>query len=134
MDLFRTFFLRHRALASLLVAAALLLKVLVPTGVMLAAEARTFTVAICNDASGTAAAGQMTISVGHDSGEAPGKPAKGECPYGALSMASLAGADVALLALALLFILALGFVPVRVVPPARAFHLRPPLRGPPSLI
>jgi len=47
-------------------------------------------------------------------------------------MATLGAADVLLLALALAFIFALGIAPSRPAPPARAAHLRPPLRGPPA--
>lgn len=133
MEAIRTFFRRHRALAGLLVVAALCLKAAVPTGFMIGAEARTITVQICRDVSGGAISQQMTIPVNQDA-DAHGKPAKGECPYASLSMASLSGADPVLLALALAFIIALGFAATQIVPPRREYHLRPPLRGPPALI
>lgn len=134
MEVIRTFFRHRRALAALLVAATLCLKAAVPTGFMIGGDARTITVQICRDASGGALPQQMTIPVKQDTGDAHGKPAKGECPYAALSMASLSGADPVLLALALAFIVALGFAAICLAPPRREYHLRPPLRGPPALI
>lgn len=134
MEAIRTFFRRHRALAGLLIAAVLCLKAVVPTGFMIGGDMRTITVQICRDASGGAASQQLTIPVKQDAGDAHGKPAKGECPYAALSMASLSGADPVLLALALAFIVALGFAAPRLAPPRREYRLRPPLRGPPALI
>ena len=73
------------------------------------------------------------ITVLPQSGQADGH-AKGDgsCPYAALGMAALTGADAVLLAIALGFILALGFLPVRASPRAGRLHLRPPLRGPPA--
>jgi hypothetical protein len=47
-------------------------------------------------------------------------------------MAGLGGVDMALLALALAFILALGFAPLRPARAASTRFLRPPLRGPPA--
>lgn len=135
MELLRAFFLEHRRLAALLVAAALLLKVVVPTGFMIGADAsRTITVMICHDASGDGPAKQISVPLKKGEGEAPGKPGKGECPYAALSMASLSGADPVLLALALAFIVTLGFASVCFALPQRPAFILPPLRGPPALI
>ncbi|EQB07974.1 hypothetical protein L284_21880 [Novosphingobium lindaniclasticum LE124] len=134
MDMLRTFFRQHSALAFGLIALALCLKIAVPSGYMIAQDSRTITVQICHDASGAGPDTQVSIPVKSAKDETPGKPAKGECPYGALSMASLGGADPVLLALAIAFILALGFAPIRLALAARLSHLRPPLRGPPALI
>ncbi|MFD2780429.1 hypothetical protein ACFS32_04010 [Novosphingobium pokkalii] len=68
----------------------------------------------------------------------PGKPdhgehVKGECPFTALSSASLGAVDPVVLALALAFVMALA---LRAAPCPRlgqTAHLRPPLRGPPAL-
>jgi hypothetical protein len=120
----------HRNLAALLVALALCMKVLVPAGYMIGGQSKTLTISICADAQGTHLTKQIAIPLNgqNDRGE-HGKPAP--CPYAALGMASLPGADAALLGLALAFILSLGFVAVRAVPPSRAAFLRPPLRAPP---
>jgi hypothetical protein len=99
---------------------------------MVGQHSQALTVEICHDGMGEAAAGQLIIPAKGDTGEPSGKQAKGECPFTALSMASLSGADTALLAAALAFILALGLAPVRRTLPRRIHYLRPPLRGPPA--
>lgn len=135
MGTFRAFLLRHRRLALLLVAATLCLKVLVPAGYMLGQGAgKVITVEVCADASGQHLTKQIVVPA--KAGETAPAQIKGDgsCPYSALSMAALSGADAALLALALAFILALGFLPA--VPPrlARGAFVRPPLRGPPAFL
>jgi hypothetical protein len=129
----RTLLLRHRAFALLLVAAALCIKAVVPAGLMVGSERKVLTVEICADTLGTHLVRQIAVPIG---GRADGKIGAHQsdttCPFGALAMASLGGADAALLAAALAFVMALGLAP-RVAPlvstPAR---LRPPLRGPPA--
>ena len=134
MNLVRAFFLRHRALAIVLVLATLCMKAIVPTGFMIGQNSKVLTVQICDDAFGNHAVKQIAIPMKDGSSDSSGKQGKGECPFSSLSMASMSGADPALLALALAFILALGFVPTRTAYPERVFHLRPPLRGPPALV
>ena len=68
------------------------------------------------------------------SSDSGGKQGKAECPFASLSMASMTGADPALLSLALAFILALGFASTPNHLPKRVYHLRPPLRGPPAFV
>lgn len=134
MQLLRALLFRHRALAALVVMAALCLKALVPAGYMIGQDSKVLTVQICDDAFGSHAVKQLVIPMKGDNGESNGKQGKGECAFTSLSMASMTGADLSLLALALVFILALGFAPVRPSHPKRVFHLRPPLRGPPALV
>ncbi len=122
-------FLRHnRRLALGVVVLALLIKTLIPAGYMLSDQSHVLTVTICGDASGQTMTKQIAVPA------ADGDHAKGEvkCVWGLLAMAALGGADLALLAGALAFILALGLAPSRPAPPSRRFHLRPPLRGPPA--
>jgi len=133
MDSLRAFFLRHRSLAMLLVAAALCMKTLVPAGYMIGQEGKALTVQICNDAVSDHAIKQIAIPMKDGSGGSGLKQNNAECPYSAMSMAALTGADPALLVLALAFIIALGFAPSPVPAARRALYLRPPLRGPPSL-
>jgi hypothetical protein len=130
MDTLRAFFSEHRRLAGLLIALALCMKALVPGGYMPAQHGKVLTISICADATGGKLTRQIVLP---HSGKA-GEHAKheGTCPYAALGMAALAGADAVLLALAIAFVLALGFAPVRPPRPAHAFRLRPPLRGPPA--
>lgn len=133
MNLVRAFFLRNRALAIVLVLATLCMKAIVPTGFMIGQNSKVLTVQICDDAFGNHAVKQIAIPMKDGSSDSSGKQGKGECPFTSLSMASMSGADPALLALALAFILALGFVSTRTAHPERVFHLRPPLRGTPAL-
>jgi hypothetical protein len=125
----RAFFLSHRSLAALLVAVALCMKALVPAGYMLENQTRSITVQICADSLGQQITKQIEIGQ-KDDGKAK---SASHCAFSALSHGALGGADPILLALALLFILALAFAPL--LPPAlkRLAYLRPPLRGPPAL-
>lgn len=138
MLLLRALFLRHRALALAVIAAALCLKALVPAGYMLATESTRITVQVCNDASGAAAPKQIGIPVKGTAGEHPDDPtghkATPACPYSVLTLGLTGGTAPALLALALAFALLLGFAPVRLPPTGRASYLRPPLRAPPALV
>lgn len=129
----RALLLRHRALALLVVMAALCMKIVVPTGFMIGQNSKVLTVQLCTDGLGHAAAAKIAIPMKGEPSDSSGKQGKGECPFTSLSMASMMGADPALLALALAFILALGFAPTRPTHPKRVFYLRPPLRGPPAL-
>lgn len=130
----RAFFMRHRALAVLLVMAALCLKIVVPTGFMIGQNSKVLTIQLCHDGLGEVITKQLVIPMKDGGSDSSGKQGKGECPFASLSMASMTGADPALLALALAFILALGFAPARITLPKRVFHLRPPLRGPPAFV
>ena len=126
----------HRKLALCLLAVALLVKALVPAGYMVGGTFKMLTVSICADSTGGVITKQMAVPIKQDPGKASGESAKdsGTCAFTALSSGSLGGADIALLAAALAFILALGFA-AQVAPHRAAISwLRPPLRGPPSLI
>jgi len=132
----RTFTQNHRALAALVLALVLSIRLLVPAGYMIAADSKVLTVVICTGTTGDHQTAQLVIPQkdqkpgqggNHDSGK--GDP----CPYSSLSMASTAGADAPLLAAALLFILALGFAPIVALARERTRYLLPPLRGPPVI-
>ncbi len=132
MQSLRAFLMRHRALALMLIVAALGMKIMVPTGYMIGADSKVLTVQICDDTQGNHAAKALIIPM--KGGAAGSKQAKADCPFSTLSMASLGGADPVLLGLALAFILALGFAPTPRLPAKQPSHLRPPLRGPPALV
>ena len=94
---------------------------------------KVLTVQVCADSIGQHLTTQIVIPPsgvpsGHHGDQGKGE---GTCTFSALSMASLAGADAALLVLALAFILALGFAPQAPPLRERPAYLRPPLRGPP---
>ncbi|NLR72071.1 hypothetical protein HGI47_14440 [Novosphingobium sp. ERN07] len=134
MNRLRTFFMRHRVMAFVLVMASLCMKVVVPSGFMIAQNSKVLTVQICSDGFGHSLTKQLVIPMKGEPSDSSSKQGKGDCPFSTLSMASVSGADQALLGLALAFILALGFVPVRGALPSPFFYLRPPLRGPPALL
>jgi hypothetical protein len=124
----------HRRLAALLLALALCMKALVPAGYMVGGGAKVLTIEICADTLGAKLTRQIVVPHHAAPGEAQGDHGKSgaACPYAGLAMAGLAGVDGVLLALALGFILALGFAPSRPPRLARQAHFRPPLRGPPG--
>lgn len=130
----RAFLVRYRTLALLVVLAALCMKIVVPTGYMVGQNSKVWAIQICDEAVGNHAAKQLVIPMKDGGSESGQKQGKGECPFTALSVASMMGADPLLLALALAFILALGFAPAPVPLPRRVSHLRPPLRGPPAFV
>lgn len=134
MILLRTLLMRHRTVALLVVLAALCMKIVVPTGFMIGQNSKVLTIQLCHDRLGEASVKQLVIPMKGEPSDSSGKQGKGECPFASLSMASMTGANLALLAIALAFILTLGFAPVRPARPERVFHIRPPLRGPPALI
>lgn len=131
MTALRAFFLHHRRMAALLIALALAMKALVPAGFMLGGDTHVLTVQICADALGQQITQKIVLPSSH-SGEEKAK-SDSPCHFTALGHAMLGGADPVLLALALVFILALGFAPVLAPAPRRIAFLRPPLRGPPAL-
>jgi hypothetical protein len=125
---------RHRLLALLIVVLALAVKAAVPAGYMPALHGTVLTVEICADASGGTVTKQIVIPRSGAPADSKSAHEKAPfCPYAALGFASLTGADIALLALALAFIMALGFATAPPVPLRRIEFLRPPLRGPPLL-
>ncbi len=135
MGTLRAFLRDHRTFAILLVAMALCVKVLVPQGYMVGGASKTFTVQLCLDGV-THKAVSLTIPMdgkSHDDGQSQGKDG-GHCAFSSLTMGALGGIDTPLLALALAFILALGFAPTTPVMRGRLLFLRPPLRGPPAAL
>ncbi|OCC25538.1 hypothetical protein MB02_02580 [Croceicoccus estronivorus] len=141
MPILRAFFQTHAWLAASLLALALCMKALVPAGYMIgnaSPDSTVLNVQLCTASLDGPVSHQIVIPQ-DEKNAAPGsqddgghdKSHNGVCPYTALSMASLSGADAALLAVALLFILALGFAKVRSPRVERPAFFTPPLRGPP---
>ena len=135
MRFLRTFLRDHYRLALALVALALCLKAMVPSGFMVGGAGKALTITICGQSQGLDSAVHIQIPAPGQSHDDHGDQghASDVCPYSALAMAALSDATVPLLALALAFILALGLLPVASPPPAARAFLRPPLRAPPAL-
>ena len=128
----RRYLLRHRALAACLVALALLMKVLVPTGYMLGTSAGSITVEVCSGYGPMKMTMPMPGMAHHQGDKGDHGKAEQPCAFSGLSAPSLAAADPILLALAIAFIIATAFLaPIPVLVRAWAF-LRPPTTGPPA--
>ena len=129
--------LAHRRLILLLCAAALLFKLVVPTGYMIAVDGGRLTMTIC---SGTVPPPPPPMDMpgmsgmhgaDHDTAKDHGK-AEQPCAFAGLSAAALGAIDPVQLAALIAYVLAAGLF-VGVLPaPARPAYLRPPLRGPPT--
>lgn len=123
---------KHRTIAFSLIALALTMKALIPAGFMLGTQDKVLTVLVCADATGQHLTKSISIPV---SGKPQSTAKQGEsCPFASLSTALLGTADVPFIALAIAFMLLLGFAPVRIPTLGGFTYIRPPLRGPPSLI
>jgi hypothetical protein len=134
MTAFRTFFLRHRAMALSVIALALAMKALIPAGTMIGGNAHALTVQICDGYADTAHSAARAVVVAIKGHEQTGKamPDHQACPFSALGHAGLAATDPVLLAMALAFILQVGMAGPRSVPVRPIARLRPPLRAPPA--
>ncbi|MBM7406348.1 MULTISPECIES: hypothetical protein [Sphingomonas] len=145
MTALRRHLLAHRRSAAWLIAAALLMRLLIPTGYMLVASpAGLPTFAMCSGY-GAVLPAAAAHGAGHGAHDSHATTGSGEqhgqqhdvkeqppCAFAGVATAALAATDPLLLAIALFFILAAGFrLPVR-VPVAASPFLRPPLRGPPT--
>lgn len=132
MTALRALLLTRCNFALLLLVAALAVRLLVPVGTMPGSGDRVLSVQICADASGLPQSQILVI---------PGKPAphegnaaKGTCAFAGLAAPMLGGADPALLAVALAFILAIGLALVTPALPVRFTRFQPPTRGPPAFV
>lgn len=135
MQSMRRLFRDRPALAALVIALALCLRIALPAGMMLAPQAMVLKVTICADATHGLESRDVVIPLADPVSQSGKTHAKDSapCPYGALSLA-LVGVDAVLLAIALAFILAAGIACVRSLRLAAGQRLRPPLRGPPALV
>lgn len=133
--------LAQRHLAVLLCAATLLLKLLVPTGYMLASDHGRLSITICSGMSTEPTAMAMpdmdhAMTMAHgtmpdtDKSTDHAKPEM-PCAFAGLSAQVLGAVDVVLLAIALAAVAIMALRSVPRVAPRNAPYLRPPLRGPP---
>lgn len=128
--------IRHyRPLVMLLLALALGMKALVPAGFMVSpSKDLVLTVTICSSASPGLKQMQMAIPAKKHDGQQMQADGDTPCSFAGLGKLALGGIGPELLALALIFILALGFAPMRPPVLAQRHYIRPPLRGPPQII
>lgn len=129
--------LAQRQLAVLLCAATLLLKLLVPTGYMIDSNHGRIAITMC---SGTGPVTAMMAMPGmhgdasdHGKSKDHGK-AEMPCAFSGLSAAVLDAVDAIQLAALVAFIMAIGLAGVLLPAPSGPAYLRPPLRGPPTLL
>lgn len=119
--------LAHRRLAVLLCVAALLMKLVVPSGFMIGDHHGRLSIEVCSGVAPTTMA-----MPGHGKSRDHGK-AEQPCAFAGLSAAALGAVDAVLLAGLIAFVMTAWLVAApRPEPRARAW-LRPPLRGPPAL-
>jgi hypothetical protein len=130
MSALRAFFLAHRRLVAILLAATLCLKALIPTGFMPYAAGHALTIKVCADATGghptrllvLREKGRPTFDRHHN--------VAGACPFAALAHAALGHADPAW-RVAPVAVPAPAPVRAAFVPAAPRRYGRPPSRGPP---
>ena len=140
--------LAQRHFAVLLCAAALLLKLVVPTGYMIGAVEGHTAIILCPGGGpmpqvaaaphhGMAMADHGTMrqtSADHPAGHSDGSHGRDmPCAFAGLAAAALTTVDPVHLALLIAFVMAIALVPLALPRPHPAPHLRPPLRGPPAL-
>jgi len=143
MESVRIFWRSHRMLATLLLAAALLMRAAVPSGYMVSQASGGPLLSLCAGSTNTAALDReaiatlrqlQAITAQNNADHEPAREAAKVCPYAVLAHASLPGADPILLEAALAFVLALGFAAAALPALQRPAFLRPPMRAPPALI
>lgn len=119
----------------LICAAALLLKLLVPTGYMIDSDRGHLTITICSGTGPTTMTMEMPGMQGdmpdHGKSKDHGK-AEMPCAFSGLSAAMTGAIDPIQLTALIAFILAIGMSPIVLPTPVRRTYLRPPLRGPPA--
>jgi len=133
MTRLRALVFRHHRLAVLLVGMTLLMKALIPAGIMLDTGPHLLSVKVCADSFGQAITGKIVLHASGATHHGDDGKADSPCHFTVLGHATLGTADPALLTLALLFIIASGFLPLVAVQCARVAHILPPQCGPPSL-
>ncbi|RZM31566.1 MAG: hypothetical protein EOP67_32340 [Sphingomonas sp.] len=137
MSLVRALFRLHPSLAGLLIAVALAVKMLVPTGYMPVADATGIKLQLCPGAMATAEApaamahhAMATPSADHRE-HMPASKAEMPCAFAGLAAPVLAAVDAILLAVAVAYVAAVAVRTASRTAPPMLSRLRPPLRAPP---
>ena len=123
----------QRQLAVLICAAALALKLLVPTGYMIDSSHGRITVTICSGTDPATIPMEMP-GMDHsmlDQGKKDHGKAEMPCAFSGLLAAALCAIDPVQLAALIAFLMSVGLTGIVLPVPSRATWLRPPLRGPP---
>ena len=120
--------MHHRVLCIWLIAMALAMKALVPSGFMPSFSAGAITIELCGGH------GVQEVSLpGKDHGPEQGQSkAEAPCAFSGLAVPGLAGADPIQLVAAIFFIMAMALLLQPLPARTRSSFLRPPLRGPPG--
>ncbi len=135
--LFARRLIAQRHVAALICAAALLLKLLVPTGYMIGSDHGAVAITICTGM--TPATGMADMPGMHGNAADHGRSkdhgkAEQPCAFAGLSAAMTGAVDPIQLAELIAFVMAIGLVGVLLPTPAGPAFLRPPLRGPPATL
>lgn len=121
----------------LVCAATLLLKLLVPAGYMIGSEHGRITIELCSGVAPQSMTMAMPGMLGdmpdHGKSQDHGK-AEMPCAFAGLSAASLGAIDPIQLIILIAFVMAIGLSPTVLPAIIRRSHLRPPLRGPPTVL
>lgn len=134
MRFLRNLIRAHPFLAHATLAMALCLKVLVPSGFMISASSKSIIVGLCSGRMDAPKATTITIPMGPKHSELPDQKSAADapCAFSVLSMATTGSVDLPLLALALAFILSMGFVARNAIARITAVRWLPPSQGPPA--
>lgn len=128
--------LRHPALAALVVAAALALRLLVPAGYMPVIDGGHVILAPCPGTAPTPSQARAHTpgGMGHAGHETPPHAPETSCAFADLALPAIGGADPVQLAALIAFLVATALA-LRALPPrAPVRRLHPPAQGPPILI
>jgi hypothetical protein len=134
MTVLRAFFRKHAAPAMLIVVAAIGLHALMPAGYMTSASAGGMTIELCGGVAGQSILVALPGAHHSDDGDHGKGRADSPCAFSGLSGGSLSAADPFILAIAIIFIMAMVFRRVSAVVAAAPAFLRPPLRAPPASV
>lgn len=127
----RRLLLEHRLLCGWLVAAALLMKAVLPAGFMPMQAGGTLVLGFCSGYGPQTIAVTIPDRVDRTSPDEHRTPGEMPCAFAGLAMPGVAAVDPALLLLAIAFVLERAIRTAAPIPAIARVYLRPPLRGPP---
>nr|WP_315382831.1 hypothetical protein [uncultured Sphingomonas sp.] len=137
VSVLRRLLLEHRLLCGCLIAAALLMKAVLPAGFMPMQSGGTIVLGFCSGYGPMPMATPTPMSMSLSMKEHRSSPDEHQpktempCAFGGLAMPGIAAVDPTLLALAIAFVVERAIRTATVLPTIARVYLRPPLRGPP---